>query len=260
MPANLTVPSVSGNYPVNAVNVIGYDWNINPPGGPKRIPFSIAWGGAEVVNNACTVNLTAKQGDFDRIRGMYVDNTQSGADIQIIFQQSGFEFTVAAGEKDYFAVAATELVFYVVSSMALATDATFFQVFNFTPFPMSTYKSVFMSGTHAAQISLTGSSDTTLIAPPVNGTFTGGIIQVNAVSGGDATTLVTMAFKDGNGNVIGEATLGGAAIAAQIQTALVYIVSSVNVRFQNGLEFSVAKAGTAFTGGFATANAYTRTP
>lgn len=261
MPATLPLPAgagvYQGMYPVFVDQPFG-----KPDEGYKRIPASIAWGtddlSGAVLTGAVQFALAGRVSEFHQIGGMYIDNTQSGADVQIVFPEAQFEFTCAAGEKDYFQIASPSLNFYISSPSALNTDKTYLQIFNYAPRPLTAYKSVFMSSGIVSALNLTGNGTSSIVASG-NGTITGISLSVSGISGGDATSVVRVQLIDGANNVLAEKYIVGLA-ANSVPLVTLFETTSINLRFKTGLSIKVIATGTAFTAGVVSGTVYYRMP
>lgn len=261
MPANIVIPAAPGQYPSNLLVAAPYDWREPKNQDWQRISGSINWGGGEVSNGASVINFQGSISNFDKIRGMYVDNTQSAADVTIFFPDTQFEFTVNAGEKDFFQVVTNARQVVMVSTMSAATDKTFFQLFNFAPPPLASNKSLLMSVAASGGIALTTTATTAIVAAGTNGTIRALNITLDGVLGGAAAGGATIVLQDGAGtpHVIWSGEVFAQATGTTNSATLVDL-AGINVRFTNGLNAVITVIPTAFASGKANFNIYFGTP
>lgn len=258
MPATVVIPAVTGNYPSNLLIAAPYDWDA-PPNDPQRISGGITWGGGEVSGGATLIQYQAGITKFDKIRGMFVDNTQSGADVTFYFPDTQFEFIVNAGEKDYFQVATNQTQVIAIALTAIASDKTFFHLFNFSPPPLASNRSLTTNVAALAGVDLTTTAVTNIIALGTNGTIRGMNVNTAAILGGAAAGASNIVLRDGALKVIWSGTVSAAATTA-IPASVLIDQAGLNVRFTNGLNAVVTVGGTAFATGHADVNVYFTQP
>jgi hypothetical protein len=264
-PAIISVPASPGNYG-QLISPLPSDIMLSPNEGQLVIPLNFDWSGAsgDIKNGATQVNLTNRQlRGFSGIRGMFVDNSQSGADVTFIVPATQFEFTVPAGTGGMFPVCSQPgtLQFYVVSPMAIAGDKTFAQVFNYLPFPVDISRPTFQSVASFSSLSLTGNGSQALVNAGVNGTLQNLSLLNEGSIGGGGSGVASIKVQDGSSTpvifVIVGLTLGNAQSAPP---EILYTQSGLSQRFVNGLNVVVTATGTAFANGAVAVNASYRVP
>jgi hypothetical protein len=253
----LTIPP-SVNYPSPQVfqpDILGR----SPPEGQGHIQYEIDWGSMGGADNNVTCqpnNNPATPNQISQICALAVDNSYSGADVQFIFPDTGFTFTVPAYESGIIEPVFTRsLFFYVYSPMAEAEDITRFLVLNYVPPPAVLPQTKTAETEVFNDIPNDGSTTTQIIANTIDGSILGLDIFVTCAdaSAGFSNEYI---LEDGNSN-----TIAGFQVAAPINgniNATMVRYSDCRIRFQGGLKLVGAGGGTAY--GHISVNVLYRTP
>lgn len=265
MPKPLVLPATYGEYSQRFVPAPSFILD-EPTEGRRVIPLNISWNTADgdAINNATHINLQGRvtQADFSRIRALFVDNSQSGADVTIIFIDTQWQVTIPAGKADLVPVSSGRLDFYVVANMATANDKTFMQAFNYMPPAFDISRPDFQTVASSVAVGITTASNPNLIAAGINGTIRNLTVQLGgAVGGGGGAGSVLVFLQDGQATPqVVQTSLIGLAIGQVAPPALLFSQSSMSVRFVNGLTINVVPSGTAFASGSVIVNASYRVP
>jgi len=264
MPASLQFgvgPSFRGGLTPRPVS-----WRALPSEGDRSISANIAWGvddinpsGAPtgVLNVDCSHIATQ---EFSQIAALYVDNLTSGADVDFIFQDTQFRLTVPAGSQGLYPVISTTRNFTVLSPQALAGDATFLQILNSLPPPVAIEKSVFMSTATVQAVPITADSMTIILGINVIGTMTALQVSIAGAQGGAAAGTVQIELVDGDGAILGIATIGFLNATTFIPFAVILDLDSINVRFEGPVNMIITHTGTLPASGTADVQFLYRTP
>lgn len=241
-------------------------WRTVPVEGDRAIAANILWGTDDIdtaatptgVVNFNLSNLSTQE--FGQVVAIYVDNIHSGSDVVFIFPDTQFELTVPAGEEGLYPVLSRTRAFVVTASASLPGDRTYLQILNSLPPPIAISKTVFMSVATANSADLTATGATVIVPAGINGTMTGAVVIGIYIQGGAAGGLVEIVLADGNGNQLGTTAIGVDNTTAIVPMVVLFSISSVNVRFVNGINLNVTVSGTAPANGNANVTLYYREP
>lgn len=164
MPATISVSNsspYSGNlYPVNAPVL---NDKTMPAEGPKAVAISFNWTtDAQTPNYAVEVNLvnTFTQQQISQIAGLYVDNSQNGADAYFYFPDTQFRLAVPPNTCGFFPVVTNAKRFIAYCPGANSQSETFVQVLNYVSHTVSSGQVNFVEPVATAIISLASGSTT----------------------------------------------------------------------------------------------------
>lgn len=265
MPASLTFPPGAPSFR-SGLNPREVGWRIRPPEGDRSAAANIAWGVDDVdpggtAIGALQFNLSSvSTAEFSQIAALYVDNLQSGADVDFIFQDTQFRLTVPAGSQGLYPIISKSRQFVAVAAMAILGDATYVQILNSLPPPVAIEKSVFMSVALVSGVSIAASLSTPIVAAGTTGTMTGALAIIsNAAASGGGNALVGVELQDGNANTL-VASAFGLQSGGFVPSTIVIDLSAVNVRFEDGINLVLTKSGGATIAGSVIVNFYYRTP
>lgn len=252
MPVSLTLPSAPARtYSINGLASYPYQSDREPPEGRRYVPMGIAWKSSDdAPDNISLIDLRQLAPDrFSRIRGLWVDNWNSGVDVAFMFPDSGFQVVIPASKGGMFPVITQQQFFYVYAPGAVAGDRTFAEVLNFSPDPVDISRATFSENDTLKSAVLTGNSTTNIVPHGTVGTLSGVTISAGNVVGGGGAGNVIIAVQDNTGpTVLVQARVGGGA-AFVFPGAMLYDRGNMEKRFTDGLDLVVTAAGTAFASG-----------
>ena len=223
------------------------------------VPIALDWGDSSVVNNALYVDLRAMgPALFSAVRALWVDNSQSGADVQFIFPDTQTSLDVPAGKGGLYPVISNSKDFYAVASNPLSTDRTFVAVLNCIPPVVDVSRPTFSQSAIGAALPLTAPSSTALInasctligaSIALEGAQAGaglGVVGISLQTVTGASNLLTCGVRLENGQIVGP--------------SLLYNQNELNLRANGGVNVVVTTAGVAFADGKIDVNLIFRTP
>lgn len=263
MPASLTFPT-GPNFP-GQLTPLNAKWSTRASEGDRSVAANIAWGVDDLdpggtATGVVNFNLTAiATQEFSQIAALYVDNLQSGSDVDFIFQDTQFRLTVPAGTQGLYPVISRARSFAAVAPTAIAGDATFMQILNTLPPPVALEKSVFMSAALVSGISVAATGVFTVLAAGMNGTITAIEIIIAAATAAGGSAQVGVALVDGAAETLA-ATAFGLATGGFLGGVIILNLSGVSLRFLNGLQLALTKTGVGVLTGSLVINVYYRTP
>jgi hypothetical protein len=218
-------------------------WNAAPKEGDKFITAEIDWL-VTTKNQAVQFAVSANSPvSFSQIVALAVDNSRSGADVDFVFSDSGFILTVPAHNQGVFPVFTNGLMFYAISTAAIAGDVTTFQVLNSMPPPtyIAPSDEQNFAGLLAGNLAVNGSN--VVIAAGVNGTLHTISITAAIAEGATAGTAVLQLF-DGTGRELWLTVLNAPANGVIDPT---FPVTGINIRFVNGVNAVISGSSLAGT-------------
>lgn len=249
MPATLTLPAEAKRYN-QPFTPLPYHPQAEPAEGRRFVSIPISWGGAsaDTTTGVLSVDLGSQAvSPLSQFKAVYVDNSQNGADVTLIFPDTQFELTVPVGKGGLYPVVSGLRTFYVVSSNAISGDKTFLQCFNFEPPLIDISRPAFTNGASSGLLALTVGT-TALISASVVGTLSGLVIEVGNVVGGGAAGQANISVVDHTAaptRTIAAVTVGGGA-GFVVPAAQLFARDNLDWRFQGGVDVVVTFAGTAF--------------
>jgi hypothetical protein len=226
-------------------------WNSAPEEGDRFVSAEIDWGVTTGPGMAVQFLLSGNSPvAFSQIVALQCDNTSNAADVSFLFPDSAYTLVVPAYAQGVFPVFTNALMFYVVSTTAVAGDRTLFQVLNSMPPPVAVQSSRMQQHAGIAGLLLNANGSTPLVPAGVNGTLES--VQIT----GDTLSVVntlncSISLGDGSGGTLWVGAVGG---GVQVE----YNIGPILIGFQNGINFTVS--GTNLTGGFAICNLYYGVP
>lgn len=243
----------------------------SPPEGPRLIPCEVLWssmGGAgaqKCIAFNVTGGGTGSPNDFTRIAALSVDNSQCGADVQFVFTDTMDTVTIPAySPKVIVPVFSQAKDFFLLNQGGLlSSDVTRFILHNTMPPPLAVPTSQEQTVAAIAGVAIDGTTKNTVAAAPAQGTLIAGNLSFSTTVSGTGHWGAQFTIQDGNGKVLGSAFGSGEFTSDQIQNALIWNVSQVNLRFTGGLFVQQALpygALGAADQGFYAVNLYYRTP
>jgi hypothetical protein len=245
------------NFPSPLVAVPIRDWTTPPPEGRRAVPVYIDWslhgGTAKCVTLDAGGNTYAP---LSRICALAIDNSQSGADVTIVFPDTMATLAVPAGAELTAEALTNGTAMYVIAPNAIAGDATSIAIHNTLPPPfamprLNNQSAVAVFGAALA----TGTS--AILAAGINGTI-GNLSVIISAANPAAASAMAWRIQDGasspNTIAVGNATFP---ISAYTMAPVVQL-SNLNVRFTNGL--NLVQSGSFSTNGTIYVNLYYRTP
>lgn len=252
----LVPPAVNYQSPLVSIPT---QWQVNPPEGPRFIPFEIDWGVMGGPNQCVAFSLQSNAAQtFSRLIAISLDNSQCGADVQFIFPDTSQTYTIPAySPYCVIQVFTSALTFNVVAIGDEIIDVTRGAFHNVLPPPMAVPASLEQNTAAIAGLSIVpASGNSVLVASTVYGTVEA--MSVSFAMNNAATGQVVWSIQDGVGKVIaaGEAlsSNGTASDPPGIQ------LSGLSVRFQQGLRFVWVTSGSVIAPSVVNANIYYRTP
>jgi hypothetical protein len=231
----LTIP-VSTNYP-DLLTPVPAVWNKTPIEGVKHIGGSINWGTMGGSGKTVSMNVGGNAAaPISHIAAISVDNSQSGADVIVMFPDSGQTIPVPAYQAGTFPVFTTGTQFYMSAPNSLSVDKTTFVVHNAVPPHSNVPKTEFQNVTVVS--ALTMANGTSQVIPAtVTGSLAG--LVIGAINLGTVPFSASMTMKDGTGATIWRADAAGAAQLTQILTDQ----TGMQVRFSQGITATIAITG-----------------
>ena len=237
-------PAINYNAPLIAV----IDRLQNAPNeGNRRVAFEIDWGTSAGqnggANNCVNINMQNNATlEFSQVCMLYVDNSESGGDVDFIFTDSGQTYTVPAySPAELFPVLTNSTQFFISSPGALPGDVTVGAILNYNTFPSSI--DVTTEQQNASFTAITNAAATTALIPAgVTGTIEN--IFVTVSPSGTHSDVSTLVIQDGEGTpkIIASAT---AQWTNTPQTFTMLDLAPMAVRFENGLNLVVSGAANA---------------
>lgn len=228
-------------------------WNSKPPEGDMYAQFEIDWltttGNLSAVQIALNMNSPVA---LSQLVAMMVDNRRCGYDVDFLFPDSGYLFTVPAYNQLVAPIFTNALTFYASADGVVAGNQTNFMVFNSMPPPVAWNPTAMQTFDSVNNIQLENGT-TQLLASTVSGTLNGFVITVNFAQTGVAQLVIT----DGSGAVLWHDGVSGTSGNSQVVT-----VSGLAIKFVDGLSLTVSGATfpAAGTGGVANVNLFYTTP
>lgn len=252
-----TVPNaVNYSSPLNAVPL---DWTSPPVEGAKGIQCTINWGTQGGANDAVYVNCQNNATlNFSKIRAIIVDNSKSGADIEFIFPDT--ETTVTVPSYTPYAIIpvfTNQTQFYVVAEGAASEDISSFTILNTAPPPLAVPTTQEQNFFSSSPINANASGSLALLPSTANGTIEALSIGGALSSGTVNSAALNVSLHDGSGNIFMQAILD--VPASSISSQLLFQLSDLRLRFQDGLTLSWVTTG-APVFGLLVPNVYYRTP
>lgn len=263
----ITIPGTAVNYPI-ALLAVGLKNSCvpvgqNPVNGPQCIPAEINWGtmgGTDKIVGFNIGNAGATRA-FTDLCALVVDNSLCGAEVEFVFTDTQFTYTIPAYcPYALIPIFTKALQFYVISKIngevVESNDLTRFLMFNFVPPPVVIPAGAEQNSANASNISSVAGS-TTLVAAGTNGTLENAFVffAANFANSGNGTWKI----QDGTAGtpaILAQGTLQGS--AGDKVNLILYNMAQLAGRFTNGLYFVTSQ--TAVLGGTYSANVYYRTP
>ena len=242
-------------------------WNQKPPEGDRFISAEIDWAMVfgsflpliKCVQFALSGNSPVA---LSQIVALAVDNSRCGADVQFIFPDSGFTFTVAAHNQVVMPVFTNALTFYCNAPNAAGqpgvlagSDVTVLQILNSMPPPIPLVAAIAQNHASATSVCEFVVSAGTLVASSVNGTLNNLSLSLDAVVTG-ASGTIQITLNDGASGLLWETFM---TIATTAGTNYPINVTGLNVRFVQGIVLNVGPT-TLSAGSKLAINCYYTTP
>jgi len=254
----ITVPPAV-NYPGPLIYLRSQLFN-PPPEGNRMIPVEIDWGEMGGANNCVAFNLSQLGPlDFTQIVALSVDNSECGADIQIVFTDSAQTYSVPAyAPSTTFEVFTNSLSFFVLAEYGEeSVDITRMAILNYLPPPFAIPATREQNNVTGANINITGAGSTQVIPTGTTGTLEAMTIQATIVTA-SAAGASTCYLQDGTGKLCGVATI--ASSTGMSQSTLILNLPECNIRFSNGLSLYQTGGWTPSAASFFTYNILYRSP
>lgn len=228
-----------------------------PPGTEGRlvVPFTIAWSEypAAPGSTPCVmIDVGQAQGaqKITAIAAAWVDNSQSDADVFLLFNDLGTSIEIPARTTQLVPVSTSGLQFAISAPQATIGDLTNFQIFNFNPRWLSILPPYLVTPALTSLYDLQLAPAAQLVPLGTSGILTGIILRAFGVVGGAAQGVYQFAIADGSTPSLilinagmSHATAGG----PDDQTVL--NAQGLNIRFKNGITLTAGITGTAFAAG-----------
>jgi hypothetical protein len=228
-------------------------WNVAPKEGDLYVNAEIDWL-VTTKSNAVQFSLSGNSPvAISQIVAVAIDNSRSGADVQLVFADSGFALTCPAHNQVIAPVFTQGLMFYASAPAALAGDVTMLQIFNSNPPPIPIAPSEAQNHANVSGVPLTNGS-TVIVPAGVNGTLNTLSVTISVAAGAAAQSAAVNLY-DGSGKLI---WAGNPAVAANSVVSIPYNLVGLALRFVNGLNLVVSSSS--LTGGYIVVNAYYSTP
>lgn len=262
---SLVIPQ-SKNYQSPLIATVSRHGRI-PPDGKRQVSMEFDWtamgqttgtgpSSVTAINVNMSNNATLR---FSQILSLKVDNSQCGADVEIIFTDTQDTITIPAySPNSIFPVFTDSTQFFAVATGAIAGDVTRIQALNFDPGPVSLNSSQEQNFVTNVPTFINLAGNTQLVPAGVNGTLTslflgasvpnppsvaGSQTNIQIVDGGGANFLL---------NSIGFALPTG----GTVPYVTLFDRADLNWRFTNGVKMTLTVSnwgtGNGFLNNFAT--------
>lgn len=230
------------------------------PEGAKQIPIEIDWNAMSPVNQCMSINPQSNATlNFSQIVSLKIDNSQCGADIQIVFPDASQEVvTIPAYSPDVIVPCFAQGVHCYVLAIGTITsnDITRMQLLNYVPPPVAVPTSREQQIVSLDTVAFIPGS-TQVIAADTDGTLEGlQVLLTNAAALEDFHYLGQ--FKDGAGRILSQFQIdlkSGNAFTGQIISW-----QSIALRFTGGVSLTITATIGTMSEGFLTINALYREP
>ena len=255
---------------ISVTNAVPYSGNYQsfntsleakPTEGTRSMPISATWTTDGVLPNyAIEVNLSAALNvqQFSQIVSLYVDNTSNDADVFFYFSDTLFRLTVPASTVGVYPVVTNSRRFVMYSPLASDGDATFVQILNFQPSPVSAGKTQFTTPVATGLKTLpTNTTPTNTTIYSGAGDIRGLSIYINAAIASVADQL-SITLTDG----VGGTTLYSVGVLVGIAAAdnnLIPMISGLDIPFTNSVNLHLVDVNGHITSGQISVNAYIST-
>lgn len=243
--ANIAIPSIIGK---------------EPKEGRKSIPYVINWNrpiaaGLDTVSFNPQGNSTL---EFSQITGLIVDNSQCGASLDFIFPDTDVTISIPAyAPYTVLQVNSRAIEFYVRALGPLASDRTSFAILNYAPMPVSVPATSEQLTAGAIAASGLPGANTQIIPATTSGTVEDVSIGFGIINSASGATSAAW-LQDGTGKRL--AIVRPTVTNAQSVFQNLLDLSSVAIRFENGVSLQVDPNPPSLPGGQFTINLYYRTP
>lgn len=247
--SQLVPPAV--NYPTPLIAIPSNSQD-QPREGRQQVAIDCLWGTMGGTTKTIAINLQNNAVlNFTQISSLKIDNSNSGADVDFIFTDTGEIITIPANTPlCVVPVFSNALQFYVSCPNATPEDETRFIVLNYAldPADVNTSLAGSFSGSGTAVWIAPGPVITNIIPSTIAGVAVNGTLQNLIIAVSYLTTFTVNSFgqfqlRDGQGNVFIPAwKLGVSSNITQIQVSQVVLqIDNANIRFRSGLiiEFDV---------------------
>lgn len=236
----LTVPPAK-NYSGQLIAVPAF-WDREPIEGARMIPCEILWASMASAGLAVSFNFqtNAPQG-MSQMVALSVDNSACGADVEFIFPDTGYSFTVPALDPyTVVPIFTNGQQMYVVAPDADPEDVTRFQIHNKMPPPVAVPRSTLAEIGTPFAVALANTAGFQLIPAGVSGTIETLHVPVSSMTlVSTAVTGTQITFFDGNGS-IATALIGGGFFANNNNLNLnLFQLDNLSIRFVNGFKMGI---------------------
>lgn len=211
-----------------------------PADGPRGISLEFDWatmGMQTGSQSAIYVNLSNNANlRFSQIVSLKVDNSQCGADVQIIFTDTSDTVIIPAGEPNaVFPVFTDQTQFYAIArGVIVSTDVTRIQVLNFVPPPValnsSDEQNVVTSSTAFME-----STGVHLVAATESGTLQSLFMSMSVPTAPAGAASSAFTIVDGSGANYLLNTLRVSLNAVVVPYQILYSAENLNWRFGGGI-------------------------
>lgn len=240
-----------------------------PLEGNRQVSMEIDWANMGITTGSLTsvyVNLQNNATiNFSQICSIKVDNSQCGADVQIIFQDTSDTTDVAAySPAAIFPVFTGATQFYVVANGADVADVTRIQLLNYAPYPVALPLSQEQNTAASGAMAIGNNTVTKQLVPTgINGTLE--ILQANiqfeaAQSSNSTANIYMFDGSSGPRYLWSPSAPFAISILAAVPFAQIIGLQNLNWRFTNGLSIEWQGLGGFSQGGIMNAFAAYRTP
>lgn len=240
-----------------------------PPDGPRQVSLEFDWLAMGLTTGAGPTSVTALQVNmsnnatlkFSQIVALKVDNSQCGADVEIIFTDTQDTITIPAySPNSIFPVFTDSTQFFAVATGALAPDVTRIQALNFMPPPVSLESNDEQLTSATAGGFLSGTSPYQLLPASLSGTLKGFFLSASAPNPPVAVATTSFIIQDGTGtNSLTSLQLNVPA-GGTIPYAILIDKEALNWRFKNGVQLIIVSSGWGAVNGVFNAMLNYRTP
>lgn len=262
MPAPLALPP-SVAYPSGGLTATPVAYGNTPNEGRQEVSFSIDWGIDGGTNNCILIDIAAapQTRPISQIASVFIDNTGSAADVELLCVDTGFSLTIPARTEGTYPVFTKGTQVYVIAASAGTGDITRGGLLNFVAYPSQVAESQALLTAAVDQQSLTANNTQQLVAAGVNGVLEDLTITLAGAEGNAASVSAErITVEDGSGIPVVLARVRVLLQPGQIVgPAILYQAAGMNRRFFNGLSVVVDQAGTPFQSGSINVNAGYRT-
>lgn len=251
IPLPITIPAFD-QYQAALIPLRGL-WNTPPKEGDRYVNAEIDW----LVTTKSTAVQFSLSGNspvsLSQIVSVYVDNARNGADLELIFPDSGFALTVVARSQGLFPVLTNALMFYASCPGAIPGDISILQILNSQGPAIPITASLAQNQSSVAGFAIVNGS-TQIVPASISGTLNAIAINITATGAASAGTA-NLTLYSGSGKILWQTVIN---IPANANETFPIDLNGLAVRFQGGITMLIQ--GATNVSGQILANVYYTTP